>query len=255
MRLFLAALALALFPLAAMAQSPCPVLAFAAIPTVAQWQSCFEDKADVGSTGGGSSAPTGAQVIAALTYVPLNKAGDTMSGKLTAVAPTTGTASINLPPGVAPTSPANGDVWIASTGLFYRNNNATVGPITTPGAGFASLTLPNAFTAQNSFKGVVFDYPLINSNATLTLANNSVCADVSGGGITITTPPNPIPNGWTVSIKDCKRQANGTTHILTIAANGGQTIEGAASVAVTTAGTAINGVWNTNVTPPNLDLF
>jgi hypothetical protein len=245
MRLFLAALALALFPLAAMAQSPCPLIAFNAVLTSAQWNQCFEAKADVGSVGGGGGAPTGAQVIAALTYVPLNKAGDTMSGKLTTVAPTTGTASINLPPGVAPTSPANGDVWIASTGLFYRNNNATVGPVTVPGAGFAQLAATQAFTGINTFAGVVVARRTINSNTTLTTNDNTVCVDVTGGAVTATTPPGTgtaIPNGFSLAIDDCKRQS--ATHTLTVSANTGQTVCGATSAAITVNGSSVNMVWN-----------
>lgn len=57
------------------------------------------------------------------------KAGDTMTGKLTAVAPTTSTASVALPHGTAPTSPSNGDVWTTTAGLYVRVNGSTVGPL------------------------------------------------------------------------------------------------------------------------------
>ncbi len=55
--------------------------------------------------------------------------GGTLSGALTTVASATGGAGFNLPHGTAPTSPANGDIWSTTTGLFVRVNGATVGPL------------------------------------------------------------------------------------------------------------------------------
>lgn len=45
------------------------------------------------------------------------------------VASTTAAASLNIPQGTAPSSPANGDVWMTTAGLFYRANGVTVGPL------------------------------------------------------------------------------------------------------------------------------
>lgn len=42
--------------------------------------------------------------------------------------PTTANASLNLPPGTAPTSPVNGDCWTTSAGLFCRIAGVTTGP-------------------------------------------------------------------------------------------------------------------------------
>lgn len=44
---------------------------------------------------------------------------------LHAVASTTGPAEVNIAPGVAPTSPANGDIWTTTTGFFVRIGGAT----------------------------------------------------------------------------------------------------------------------------------
>lgn len=52
-------------------------------------------------------------------------AGDTVQTN----ASTTGAASINMPHGVAPTSPVNGDCWTTTAGLFCRINGNTVGPL------------------------------------------------------------------------------------------------------------------------------
>jgi len=41
-----------------------------------------------------------------------------------------GGAGLNVPHGVAPTTPVNGDMWTTTAGLFVRINGATVGPLT-----------------------------------------------------------------------------------------------------------------------------
>jgi hypothetical protein len=54
----------------------------------------------------------------------------TFTAKPIMTTPTTGTASINLPHGAAPTSPVNGDLWTtAAGGLFVQVSGATVGPL------------------------------------------------------------------------------------------------------------------------------
>lgn len=52
----------------------------------------------------------------------------TMNGKLTTLASATASAGLNLPPGAAPGSPANGDLWDTTTGLFARVNGTSQGP-------------------------------------------------------------------------------------------------------------------------------
>jgi hypothetical protein len=62
------------------------------------------------------------------------KAGDTMTGKLVTVTPDATTASFNLPHGIAPSSPINGDLWSTTAGIYARVNSATVQIITSTGA-------------------------------------------------------------------------------------------------------------------------
>lgn len=50
----------------------------------------------------------------------LQKSGGIMSGPLTLPASTTAGATLNIPQGVGPTSPVNGDIWTTSAGLFIR---------------------------------------------------------------------------------------------------------------------------------------
>ena len=75
---------------------------------------------------------------AATTFSVNHPGGINLTGsKTTFVTPTTATASANLPHGVAPTSPVNGDIWTTTSGLYARINGATVGPIGT-GVGAAA---------------------------------------------------------------------------------------------------------------------
>ena len=71
----------------------------------------------------------------------------TVTGKLGTAASTTGSAGISVPQGAAPSSPANGDIWLTSSGLYYRANGITFGPI---GAG--TITGPGTTTIGNIAK-------------------------------------------------------------------------------------------------------
>ena len=84
-----------------------PGLSYGAVPTAAQWDSYFSTKQDF------------------LNYTPVNKSGDTLLGKLTFAPSTTAVAGLNIAPGVAPTSPNNGDLWSTSRGLFVQINGVT----------------------------------------------------------------------------------------------------------------------------------
>ena len=58
------------------------------------------------------------------TFMPL--AGGTFSGKVTFASATTSASSVNVPAGTAPTSPANGDIWTTTTGIFAYVNGVSV---------------------------------------------------------------------------------------------------------------------------------
>ena len=257
---FIALVAVA-YDLPADAQSPCAVLAYGVVPTVAQWQSCFQAKQDLG--GSASGGITASQVIAALGYTPVNKSGDTLLGELTFTAGTTGAASLNIPPGVAPSAPVNGDVWETTAGVFARVNGSNVnlgtgsgGVSTISGActgtasgGNIALTCPslaavgssNTFTATNTFAGTIVARRTLSTNGTLTLSDNAVCINSNGSALTATMPAGPT-NGLTLSIDDCFK--NSATHNITVAAGAGQTISTGASVVLNVNGAAISAVWN-----------
>lgn len=88
-----------------------PNLSYGQVPTAGQWNSYFATKQD------------------ALGYVPVNRAGDTMFGKLNILASSTVNAGINLATGTAPNSPLDGDLWTTNTGLFAQIAGNTIGPI------------------------------------------------------------------------------------------------------------------------------
>lgn len=75
--------------------------------------------------------------------------GGTLSGELTTLASATGSAGLNLPPGTAPTSPNNGDIWVTTAGLYVQINGVTVGPLSTGGgsSAFSAITSGTNTTA------------------------------------------------------------------------------------------------------------
>lgn len=99
-----------------------PNLTFRQVPTAAQWNSYFSGKQDD------------------LGFTPLSLAGGTMTGELTTAASTAEGAGLNLPPGDAPGSPKDGDMWSTISGVFIRANGVTVGPLGTGGGGGGTYT-------------------------------------------------------------------------------------------------------------------
>jgi len=130
MKLFASILAAIAFacPSIAFCQSS-PGLTYGQVPTAGQWNGYFASKQDV------------------LGYTPLNQAGGTMTGPLKTSASTTSAAGFSVLPGVGPNVPNNGDIWLTSSGLYYRANNITFGPV---GAG--TITGPGTTTVGNVAK-------------------------------------------------------------------------------------------------------
>lgn len=115
MKKLLLAILLALAPIQASAQALTPSCSnpppnFGVVWTPGQWITCLSS------------------FQAYLGYVPLNVAGGTMTGELFLQQSSTTNAPLNMPPGVAPTAPVNGDVWFTSAGMYYRAGGVTYGP-------------------------------------------------------------------------------------------------------------------------------
>lgn len=52
-----------------------------------------------------------------------------ISGRTTIAASSTGNANFNLPHGIGPTSPVNGDIWTTDSGIYVRVSGLTIGPL------------------------------------------------------------------------------------------------------------------------------
>lgn len=124
----IALFAVAIASVPAHAQSGCSYIAQGAVLTAGQWNQCFANKQD------------------SLGYVPVNKAGDIMLGKLTMLQSTTAGAGLNLPQGNAPATPSNGDVWTTISGMYARINGSTIGPFGAISASSFAATAPLAVT-------------------------------------------------------------------------------------------------------------
>lgn len=134
-----------------------------------------------------------------LTYILSSLPGSSIStinltttGLALTAASGTGSAGFRLPPGTAPTSPVNGDIWTTISGLFARINGTTVGPFGAGSAGTVTNT-GGSLTANRLVIGVGSnDIAVLGSlGATTTLLHGnasgaptfssvSLTADVSG---------------------------------------------------------------------------
>lgn len=101
-----------------------------------------------------------------------------LGNKLFTLGPTAGAAGLNLPHGVAPTTPANGDLWTTTAGVFAQVNGASIGPFGAGGGGGLPLTggtLTGALTISMASPALTFTKPAAGTAATIssgTGANN-----------------------------------------------------------------------------------
>lgn len=116
-------------------------------------------------------------------------------------ASTTTRASLNIPVGVAPTTPIDGDIWNTTAGLILRKAG-----VSEPIGGAATSTWKVKTVADTGYTAVSGDMLLV---------------DTSGGAVTINLPANPAAGDW-VKFKD--GAASWQTNNLTVGRNG-STIE------------------------------
>ncbi len=191
----------------ASAQAACSSIATGAVMTAAQWNACFQAKQNT------------------LGYTPINRAGDTMIGKLTTAASQTSGAGFNLPQGSAPASPQNGDVWTTLTGMYARINGATIGPFGAISASSFAATAPLSVT----FPTQVVTYAL-NYDSSLTL---------SGSNLSVATAPAGALTGATLAANVLNSSLTGVGTLTSGALGSGFTAIPNARLA--NASTTVNG--------------
>lgn len=160
--------ALALSSLPALAQSS-PGWTYGYVPTPAQWNAAFASKQNY------------------LGAAPLLTTGGTMTGPLVTAASIAGTAGLNLPPGTAPTSPINGDLWTTTGGIFVRINGATVALTGSTSASFAgtppiAVSFPAGVVTYACPTCGVTGSPLSQFAATTSAQLAGVISDATGTG-------------------------------------------------------------------------
>src|SRR6478609_8356464 len=96
-----------------------------------------------------------------------------VGGKLITHASNASYAGLNLPQGVIPSSPVDGDVWTTSSGVYARIDGVTIGPF-----GAASTANNDTANASANLVAVYLDNNLIMANANLNF-NNTVDANVT----------------------------------------------------------------------------
>lgn len=193
-----AALATLIAATASFAQSGCSIFYYGNIPTPAQWNSCLGTKQD------------------ALGFTPLNRGGDTMIGRLVTAAPGATTAGFNLVPGTAPASPANGDVWATSAGLYARIGGQTLLLSSTPsrivfyatvdfntaGDTAIPLSLPPGFT-----RFIVAGVRITGASHSLTTATAGLFTGAGGTGVAVVTGASAITVSATADSTNNNAQA------------------------------------------------
>lgn len=143
-----------------------PNLTYGQVLTPGQWNQLFINKEDE------------------LGYTPLNTAGGIMTGRLVTAPASATTSGFNLPQGSTPASPANGDLWVTSAGLFAQANGVTYGPLIGAGSSTFAATPPIGVTFPAGVVTYAFDFTVA----------NTFLAQQTGQGATTTSP------GWYVQI-------------------------------------------------------
>lgn len=231
-RLIVSLLALLLAASPAFAQSS-PGLTTGQVPTAAQWNSYFASKQDV------------------LGFTALNVAGGTMGGRLVTSVPSAAGSGFRLPPGTAPTSPTNGDLWSTSAGLFVRVAGTTIGPLSGGTSSSFAATAPLAVT----FPAGVVTYA-VNGSALTRVDDTNVTLTLGGTPATALLQATSLTLGWTGQLA----MTRGGSGASLVASNGGIVWTDANSMEVL-AGTAtanrmlLSGAtatpaWSTATIPP-----
>jgi hypothetical protein len=216
-----------------------PNLITGQVPTAGQWNSFFQQKQDL------------------LGFSPLNRAGDTMTGKLIINPSISTNAGLNVPQGAAPGTPVNGDIWTTASGMFAQIAGSTVGPFGVGGsaaAGGSSGQLQ--YNNGGSLGGFTLggDCTFSVPNTTCTKLNGATAGNIfplnAGTGLTI--------GGGQLSVSYPVTAANGGTGVNngsnTLSLAQPVTFSGGGTTTITAAGTANSTIPNGTHTLAALDL-
>lgn len=116
-----------------------------------------------------------------------------VGGKLSTVAPSSNAAGFFLPPGTAPATPINGDLWATTAGVFAQVNGSTVGPFGPTGALTFPVTVPNGLGSISHIRGPG-DQPLqitTQTNQNINLSPNGT-GTINNNANTILAGPRPF---------------------------------------------------------------
>lgn len=141
------------------------------VPTSAEWNSYFSGKQDD------------------LGFFPLSNGGGTLTGPLFTAPSTAASTGLNVPFGIAPSSPNNGDIWSTAAGLFCRISGNTI-----------SLT-GNIIT---SFSGGTLSGKLFTAASTTVISGLNITPGVS--------PASPVNGDVWITATDMFAQIGGTTY-------------------------------------------
>ena len=103
-----------------------------------------------------------------------------MTGPLITAGSTTLGAGTNVAPGVAPTSPNNGDLWVTALGIYIRVNGVTVGPLASTTSTVAQEINLNSSPLQAPLTGTILQ--MGNANGVISRAN-SIPTRASGSSV------------------------------------------------------------------------
>lgn len=161
--------------------------------------------------------------------------GGTLSQELILTPSTTGASGLNVAPGVAPASPAAGDLWATSTGLFARFGGVTTGPIT----GAAGSTGQLQTNSSGALAGIA-----LGGDCTFSTPNVT-CTKTSGA----TFAPSATTDTTNAANISAGTLAAGRMPALT-----GDVTSSAGSVATTIASGAVTGAKIASATVANANL-
>jgi hypothetical protein len=167
-----------------------------------------------------SHTHTSGDIPADVVYT--SKANTFTVGKQTFVATSTSYASVNIPHGTAPSSPANGDLWTTTTGMFARINGSTYNISQgSPGGSNTQFQYNNASTFGGTTE---FTY----NNSTGLITYNPTLDEATGDEIAFNITPtiNKATSGnWTgLRINYNEIAAPGTDDRLVDLASGGGSV-------------------------------